>query len=333
MEINYTNELKFFASALSILVVEDDKELNESLKDLLETFFKTVDVAKDGLDALNKYKINRYDIVLTDINMPRMSGIELSKEIRILNYEQCILVLSAYIDDFVIDLIDIGIQGLILKPFETNKFIMTLCRNCENILMKKEFKRSELILKSKLSENNTNSVNKKIGIEKLIEKKVDFDLSKKIVLQKNFLSTNTLHSWEVIEDDIKDYNFEMSEIIDYIMLNGINEEDLGTLSTIFRKYHSSFTLLDDMDHFLVIFEELADFFDSLDLNNISSEKLKNFDTYLYIYDDLLNFFDIVFIKKECTNINYLTDSLKSSVNQMKHVLTENKLEEEELELF
>ena len=332
MEINYINELKFFASSLNILIVEDDKELNESLKDLLETFFKAVDVSKDGLEALNKYKMNRYDIVLTDINMPKMNGIELAKEIRILNYEQCILVLSAYIDDFVIDLIDIGIQGLILKPFETNKFIMTLCRNCENILMKKEFKRSELILKSKLSES-TNTGNKKIGIEKLIEKKVDFDLSKKTILQKNSLSVSTLHSWEVIEDDIKDYNFEMSEIIDYIMLNGINEENLASLSNIFRKYHSSFTLLGDMDHFSAIFEELADFFDSLDLNNVTSEKLKNFDTYLYIYDDLLNFFDIVFIKKECANINYLTDSLKSSVNQMKHVLTENKLEEEELELF
>ena len=117
MEINYINELKFFASSLNILIVEDDKELNESLKDLLETFFKAVDVSKDGLEALNKYKMNRYDIVLTDINMPKMNGIKLAKEIRILNYEQCILVLSAYIDDFVIDLIDIGIQGLILKPF------------------------------------------------------------------------------------------------------------------------------------------------------------------------------------------------------------------------
>jgi YesN/AraC family two-component response regulator len=331
MEINYTNELKFFASALNILIVEDDKELNESLKNLLETFFKTVDVAKDGIDALNKYKLNRYDIVLTDINMPRMNGIELAKEIRILNYEQCILVLSAYIDDFVIDLIDIGIQGLILKPFETNKFIMTLCRNCENILMKKEFKRSELILKNKIKPS-INILEKKIGIENLIEKKVDFDLKKKINVPEISIS-NTLHSWEIIEDDIKDYNFEMSEIIDYIMLHGINEEYLELLSNVFRKYHSSFTLLDDMDHFSAIFEELADFFGSLDLSKIPKDKLKDFDAYLYIYDDLLNFFDIVFIKKECKNINYLTDSLKSSVNQMKHVLTQNKLEEEELELF
>lgn len=323
---NYVNELRFFASTLTVLLVEDDKELNENLKDLLKSFFKKVDSAKNGLEALNKYKTNRYDIVLTDINMPIMSGLELSKEIRVLNDEQCILVLSAYIDDFVIDLIEIGIQGLILKPFNPDKFIMTLCRNCENILMKKEFKRSEFKLKNNTHKTPTESSNK-LGMEKLIEKKVDFDLTQKK------LSYQTLYSWKVIEDDIKDHNFEMSEIVDYIMLNGVNEENLEALAIVFRKYHTSFTLLDDMEDFSMIFEDLANFFSLLNLNEIPSDKLKSFDTYLYIYDDLLDFFDKVFVKNECKDINYLTDSLKSSVIQMKHVLTSNKLEEEELELF
>lgn len=332
MKINLVNELKFFGASLNILLVEDDKELSESLKDLLETFFKSVTVAKDGLDALNKYKINRYDIVLTDINMPLMNGIELSKEIRILNYDQCILVLSAYIDDFVIDLIDIGIQGLILKPFELDKFIMTLCRNSENTLMKKEFRRSEFKLRNTTKTTNT-EIKTKIGIEKLIEKKIDFDLGQRVSVPKSTSLIQTLISWEIIEDDIKDYNFEMSEIIDYIMLNGINEENLQLLSLVFGKYHSSFTLLDDMDHFSSIFRELSEFFGSLKIEDIPHDKLKDFDAYLYIYDDLLNFFDIIFIKKECTNINYLTDSLISSIKQMKYALTTNKLEEEELELF
>ncbi len=336
METNFVNELKFFGASLNILVVEDDKELSESLKDLLETFFKSVDVAKDGLDAFNKYKINRYDIVLTDINMPLMNGIELSKEIRMLNHEQCILVLSAYIDNFVIDLIDIGIQGLILKPFEINKFIMTLCRNSENILIRKEFKRSELKLKNTTKTTNTETkieTKIKVGIEKLVEKKIDFDFAQKISVPKSTSLAQALISWKIIEDDIKDYNFQMSEIIDYIMLYGINEENLQSLSLVFSKYHSSFTLLDDMDNFCSIFEELSEFFALLRIEDIPHDKLKDFDAYLYIYDDLLNFFDIVFIKKECTNINYLTDSLISSIKQMKHILTTNKLEEEELELF
>jgi DNA-binding response OmpR family regulator len=332
LKTNFVSELKFFGASLNILLVEDDKELCDSLKDLLETFFKTVDVSKDGLDALKKYKNNKYDIVLTDINMPLMNGIELSKEIRLLNYDQCILVLSAYIDDFVVDLIDIGIQGLILKPFELDKFIMTLCRNSENTLMKKEFRRSELKLKNTNKSINI-EIKPKVGIEKLIEKKIDFDLIEKINIQKSNSLNQTLISWEIIEDDIKDYNFEMSEIIDYIMLHGINEENLQSLSQVFVKYYSSFILLDNMEHFSIIFEELAEFFGSLNLENIPEDKLKDFDAYLYIYDDLLNFFDVIFVKKESQNINYLSNSLKSSITQMKHILTSNKLEEEELELF
>lgn len=56
------------------------------------------------LEALELYKKNRFDIVITDLNMPKMDGVELSKQIRTLNKDQVIIVLSGYIDDYVIDL-------------------------------------------------------------------------------------------------------------------------------------------------------------------------------------------------------------------------------------
>lgn len=333
MKQNLLKELKFYASTLSILVVEDDKELNESLKELMETFFNDVDTAKDGIIALEKFKKKKYDIVLTDINMPRMNGVELSKELKVLNKEQCVLVLSAYIDDFVIDLIDIGIQGLILKPYDMDKFLITLSRNCENIIMKKEFKRTQFKVLSKgLNSNNTS--NNTSNIEKLIEKKITHDLIFPSTKNNNSLNLEqNLISWEIIEEDIKDYNLETSEIIDYIMLNGVNKENLEDLSTVFRKYYSSLILLDNLDKFSSIFEDLAEYFGSLDLSLISEDKLKHFDTYLYIYDDLINFFDVIFIKKESENMDYLTDSLLSSVEQMKYTISDYKMEEEDFDLF
>jgi YesN/AraC family two-component response regulator len=332
MKNNLLKELKFYASNLNILIVEDDKELRESLIDLMEPFFNIVDSAKDGINALEKYKKRKYDIILTDINMPRMDGVQLSKELRLLNQEQCILVLSAYIDDFVIDLIDIGIQGLIIKPYDMNKFLITISRNCENIIMKKEFKRSQFKVINKGV--GTNAINNAIGIEKLIEKKVNYDLmiSNDNKYENNFLKTNII-SWHIIEEDIKDYNLETAEIIDYIMLRGIDQENLENLSRVFRKYYSSLILLDHLDKFSSIFEDIAEYFGSLDLSIISEDRLKYFDTYLYIYDDLVNFFDVVFIKKESANINYLTDSLKSSVEQMKYSLSGEKIKEEEFDLF
>jgi YesN/AraC family two-component response regulator len=332
MKNNLLKELKFYASNLNILIVEDDKELRESLIDLMEPFFNIVDSAKDGINALEKYKKRKYDIILTDINMPRMDGVQLSKELRLLNQEQCILVLSAYIDDFVIDLIDIGIQGLIIKPYDMNKFLITISRNCENIIMKKEFKRSQFKVINKGV--GTNAINNAIGIEKLIEKKVNYDLmiSNDNKYENNFLKTNII-SWHIIEEDIKDYNLETAEIIDYIMLRGIDQENLENLSRVFRKYYSSLILLDHLDKFSSIFEDIAEYFGSLDLSIISEDRLKYFDTYLYIYDDLVNFFDVVFIKKDSANINYLTDSLKSSVEQMKYSLSGEKIKEEEFDLF
>lgn len=324
MKKNLLKELKFYASSLNILIVEDDYELRQSLKELLETLFREVDIAKDGLDALKKYKENKYDIVLTDINMPIMNGVDLSRELRILNKEQCILVLSAYIDDFVIDLIDIGIQGLIIKPYDIEKFIMVLSKNCENITIKKEFKRRQFKVINNITKNIKPEI-KSVDIERLVQKKVNYDL--------NRLNENSIFSWEIIEDDIKDYNCEMGEVIDYIMLDGVNQENLEDLARVFRKYYSSLILIDNLDSFAAIFEDLAFYFESLDLTKIDEDKLKHFDIYLYIYDDLINFFDVVFMKKESENIDYLTDSLKSSVVQMKHSFDNNEILEEEFELF
>ena len=329
MRKNLLKELKFYASSLNILVVEDDHDLRESLQELLATLFREVHIAKDGLDALKKFKENRYDIVLTDINMPLMNGVDLSRELRILNKDQCILVLSAYIDDFVIDLIDIGIQGLIIKPYDIEKFLMVLSKNCENLTIRKEFKRSQF----KVINSSAKSIEKKpnpVGIERLVQQKVEYD---KVDHNLTKLDLNAILSWEIIEDDIKDYNSEMGEVIDYIMLNGIDQENLEDLAKVFRKYYSSLSLIDNLDHFAAIFEDLAFYFETLDLSKIDEEKLKHFDIYLYIYDDLINFFDVVFMNKEAENIDYLTDSLKSSVLQMKHSFDNNEIDEEELELF
>lgn len=329
MKKNLLKELKFYASSLNILVVEDDHDLRESLQELLETLFREVHIAKDGLDALKKFKENRYDIVLTDINMPLMNGVDLSRELRILNKDQCILVLSAYIDDFVIDLIDIGIQGLIIKPYDIEKFLMVLSKNCENLTIKKEFKRSQFkVINS--SSKSTEIKSNPVGIERLVQQKVEYD---KVDHALAKLDINAILSWEIIEDDIKDYNAEMGEVIDFIMLNGIDQENLQDLAKVFRKYYSSLSLIDNLDSFAAIFEDLAFYFENLDLLKIDEEKLKHFDIYLYIYDDLINFFDVVFMNKEAENIGYLTDSLKSSVSQMKHSFDNNEIEEEELELF
>ncbi|MEA3384245.1 MAG: response regulator, partial [Campylobacterota bacterium] len=75
-------ELKELASKFSILYVEDESSLQKSVSTYLKKLFNSVDIAKDGEEGLELYKLNKYDLIITDINMPHMNGLEMSKQIK-----------------------------------------------------------------------------------------------------------------------------------------------------------------------------------------------------------------------------------------------------------
>ncbi|MEA2018357.1 MAG: response regulator [Campylobacterota bacterium] len=86
-----------------------------------------MDTASNGEEGLELYKKNSYDLVITDILMPKMDGIEMSKEIKEINQYQNILIISAYSDtkDFVTS-IKLGIDGYIIKPIDYEQLNLTL---------------------------------------------------------------------------------------------------------------------------------------------------------------------------------------------------------------
>jgi|GEM_PF-2144867 len=124
--IKYTQDLK-------VLFVEDDDSSRESTCDFLKNFFEYIGTAVDGVDGLDKYiryyeeNDNYYDIVITDINMPNMDGIEMSKKIRDINQEQEIIIISAYHESSsLIDLMQIGITNFIIKPIVSKQLTQVL---------------------------------------------------------------------------------------------------------------------------------------------------------------------------------------------------------------
>lgn len=126
----HTNELLQFTSQLSVLFVEDHDELRLQTTEILENLFKKVDTYNNGKEALEAYiKYNsenskNYDIVLTDIKMPFMDGIELTENIYKLNPNQAIIVLSAYDESqYLLKLINLGIQQFLKKPVNYNELI------------------------------------------------------------------------------------------------------------------------------------------------------------------------------------------------------------------
>jgi len=124
--------------SLKLLYVEDNENARVQTLKMLKNFFHDIDVAKDGQEGLQKYKKNSYDLVLTDINMPKMDGLEMSKEILKLNPEQYIIILSAYNDsENLEECIEIGITNFLHKPVDLEKIVNTIDKTVSALANKK----------------------------------------------------------------------------------------------------------------------------------------------------------------------------------------------------
>ncbi len=117
---------------LTLLYVEDDKDTREITQLILETFFNHIIVAIDGEDGYQKYKENDIDIVITDISMPKLNGLELCKKIRNDNIDISLIILTAHNEEnFFMESIKVKIDGYLLKPIdfeELSELIYTVTR-------------------------------------------------------------------------------------------------------------------------------------------------------------------------------------------------------------
>jgi len=147
MEIS-VSKLKEFGSIYRVLYVEDDEVIRTQTVNFLARFFNHIDVAEDGQMGLEKYKSSEYDIVVTDINMPHMNGIEMIEKIKELNEDQIILVTSAYNDaENLLNLINLHIMRFVLKPFDFKKFLVVLYKIVEELDAKRKMTKIEDDLK------------------------------------------------------------------------------------------------------------------------------------------------------------------------------------------
>lgn len=120
----------------SILLAEDEENLRESFKKVLLLYVDKVYTASNGEEALELYKKVHPDILITDLKMPKLNGLELIKTIRKENEEIPIIVTSAYTDqDFLLESIKLSLVEYAVKPIrEIN--LSQLLESCANILIK-----------------------------------------------------------------------------------------------------------------------------------------------------------------------------------------------------
>ncbi len=132
---------------LTLLYVEDEKEVLEVVSEMLSNMFLKVDVAQNGEEGLEQFYNNSYDLIITDIVMPKMNGIEFIERIRNTGSIVPILVLSAFNDtEYFLKTIKLGIDGYMLKPMEFDQFTKTMV----NVTRRIELERANLVHQDEL---------------------------------------------------------------------------------------------------------------------------------------------------------------------------------------
>ncbi len=124
---------------LKVLIVEDEQKLANLIRSSIKDLFFKVITAKDGIEGLKKFNSFKPDIIISDILMPNLNGLEMCKAIK----EQTnipIVILSAHSQkEMLLQAIDIGISKYFIKPFDIESFIEYLKELSSKINNEKNF--------------------------------------------------------------------------------------------------------------------------------------------------------------------------------------------------
>jgi DNA-binding NtrC family response regulator len=122
-------------SQVYILVVDDERNIRNNLRMVLEAEGYKVDTASNGDDAVIRVKERHYDIVLVDIQMPKMDGLELLRYLRALRPRMPVVMLTAYgTVRRAVDAMKLGAVDFLEKPFDPKNILVL----CEEILQRQK---------------------------------------------------------------------------------------------------------------------------------------------------------------------------------------------------
>jgi len=129
---------------ISLLYVEDDVTLRNVYQKILEYSIEKVYIASNGLKGLENYKACHPDIVLTDIRMPIMDGLDMITKIRELDKNTRIIILSAFGEPrYFLSAIELGVKAYLLKPVDSAHLLRTIGEQANDILLDKKVREEE----------------------------------------------------------------------------------------------------------------------------------------------------------------------------------------------
>lgn len=124
----------------TILYVEDEDDVRRNAVEYLKRLCKEVLEAKDGKEALVIWKEHRPDIIITDINMPRLNGLDMAHYIRSQDHEVQIIIATAHTDtQYLMQAVELQLVKYLIKPITKEKLIAALQQSVALIEDKSKF--------------------------------------------------------------------------------------------------------------------------------------------------------------------------------------------------
>ncbi len=140
---------------IKVLYVEDEDDVREFTGKTIKAIVKDIIIAENGKIGLEKFQENSdIDLIVTDINMPKMDGLEMCAEIKKINPKIPIVITSAYNDpSFLKKAIDVGVNAYSMKPIDLYQLIESMIQSIEPIFLRKQLEAVNISLEEKVEEN------------------------------------------------------------------------------------------------------------------------------------------------------------------------------------
>ena len=265
-------EFREIARKLKILYVEDDVPTRASTLEVLENFFDDITVAVDGKDGLKKYEEGSFDIILSDISMPYMSGLEMVKKIREKDKDIAVLFLSAHSDSsLLLESIYLNIDGYIVKPLKLEQLTYSLSKICETIDLKQQREKYQTYLEEEV-QKRTKELSDMLHFDKLTslpnrysffeEIKADRDPMVMLIDISHFKAVNEIYGTET-------GSLVLKEFADFLSSFAKKHQYIA-----YRVGGDEFMLKNSVDHIDTerLESDLSDFFDELSCFGVEIEE-------------------------------------------------------------
>ena len=129
---------------IAVLYVEDDKSARYGMGELLRRRVRTLLEAENGAQGLELFREHRPEVVVTDINMPVMGGLAMTREIKALDRRAQVIVTTAYSDTSdLMQAIEVGVDAYVVKPVDQQKLVEALEKCVRVTFLEREIKRQE----------------------------------------------------------------------------------------------------------------------------------------------------------------------------------------------